>query len=102
MGALILRIKSLQKTIKFKYYLILLCIMKNVSLKVEENFMNAINKVMKRHNYMTKTEFIREAIRDKIRKLEEKEILEDKDIMDQIIASERNLKKGVKPKLFKY
>ena len=102
MGALILRIKSLQKTIKFKYYLILLCIMENVSLKVEENFMNAINKVMKRHNYMTKTEFIREAIRDKIRKLEEKEILEDKDIMDQIIASERNLKKGVKPKLFKY
>ena len=44
--------------------------MENVSLKIEENFMNAINKVMKKHNYMTKTEFIREAIRDKIKQLE--------------------------------
>ena len=76
--------------------------MENVSLKIEENFMNAINKVMKRHNYMTKTEFIREAIRDKIRRLEEKEILGDKDIMAQINASERNLKKGIKTKEFKY
>ena len=56
--------------------------------------MNAINKVMKRHNYMTKTEFIREAIRNKIRKLEEKEILEDKDLMAQIKSSEKNRKKG--------
>ncbi|MEM4271478.1 MAG: ribbon-helix-helix domain-containing protein [Candidatus Pacearchaeota archaeon] len=66
----------------------------NVSLKIEDNFLKAIEKVMKKHNYMTKTEFIREAIRDKIRKLEEKEILEDKDIFGQIIASERNIKKG--------
>jgi len=76
--------------------------MENVSLKIEENFMNAINKIMRKHNYMTKTEFIREAIRDKIRKLEEKEILEDKDLMAQIKATERNLKKGLKPKEFKY
>ena len=76
--------------------------MENVSLKIEENFMNAINKIMRKHNYMTKTEFIREAIRDKIRKLEEKEILEDKDLMAQIKATERNLKKGLKPKDFKY
>ena len=76
--------------------------MENVSLKVEENFMNAINKVMKKHNYMTKTEFIREAIRDKIRRLEEKEILGDKDVMSQIKASERNLRRGIKPKEFKY
>jgi metal-responsive CopG/Arc/MetJ family transcriptional regulator len=68
--------------------------MENVSLKMEENFMKAIVAVMKRHNYMTKTEFIREAIRDKIRRLEEKEILEDKDLMSQIKASERNYKKG--------
>ena len=43
---------------------------------------------------MTKTEFIRESIRDKIRRLEEKEILEDKDMMAQIRVSERNRKKG--------
>ena len=66
----------------------------NVSIKLETNFMNAISKVMKRHNYMTKTEFIREAIRDKIRKLEEKEIHEDEDLMSQIRESERNRKKG--------
>ena len=76
--------------------------MENVSLKMEKGFVNAIEKVMKKHNYMTKTEFIRESIRDKIRKLEEKEILEDKYIMAQIRASERNLKKGIKPKEFKY
>ena len=68
--------------------------MENVSLKLEKNFLSAIEKVMKRHNYMTKTEFIRESIRDKIRKLEEKEILKDKDIMNQIINSEKNIKKG--------
>lgn len=67
--------------------------MENVSLKIEKNFLQAIEKVMKKHNYMTKTEFIRESIRDKIRKLEEKEIIQDKDMMAQIIASEKNIKK---------
>lgn len=68
--------------------------MENVSLKLEKNFLNAVEKVMKKHNYMTKTEFIRESIRDKIRRLEEKEIVEDRDMMSQIVASERNIKKG--------
>ncbi len=68
--------------------------MENISLKLETGFLHAIEKVMKRHNYMTKTEFIRESIRDKIRRLEEKEILEDKDMMAQIRTSERNRKKG--------
>ena len=76
--------------------------MESISLKLEENFLKAIQAVMKKHNYMTKTEFIREAIRDKIRRLEEREILEDKDIMAQIKASERNLKRGIKPKELKY
>ena len=63
--------------------------------------MTAIEKVMKRHNYMTKSEFIRESIRDKIAELEEKEILEDKDMMAQIRESEKNRKKGIKWE-FKY
>ena len=75
--------------------------MENISLKLETGFLHAIEKVMKRHNYMTKTEFIRESIRDKIRRLEEKEILEDKDIMDQIRESEKNIKNG-KIKKFVY
>lgn len=73
--------------------------MENISLKLERNFLQAIEKVMKKHNYMTKTEFIRESIRDKIRKLEEKEIVEDKDMMGQIVESERNEKKGKIKKL---
>lgn len=75
--------------------------MENVSLKLEEGFLRAIEKVMKKHNYMTKTEFIRESIRDKIRKLEEKEIIEDKEVYNQIVASEKNIKKG-KIKKFDY
>ena len=75
--------------------------MENVSLKIEGNFLQAIEKVMRKHNYMTKTEFIREAIRDKIRKLEEKEILEDKNMFNQIIQSEKNIKRG-KVKEFNY
>ena len=75
--------------------------MENISLKLERNFLQAIEKVMKKHNYMTKTEFIREAIRDKIRKLEEKEIIGDKDMFSQIVASEKNIKKG-KINEFKY
>ena len=75
--------------------------MENVSLKLEKNFLQAIEKIMKKHNYMTKTEFIRESIRDKIRKLEEKEIIEDKGVMSQIITSEKNIKKG-KIKELKY
>lgn len=75
--------------------------MENISLKLETNFLRAIEKVMKKHNYTTKTEFIRESIRDKIRKLEEKEIVEDKEVMGQIVASEKNIKKG-KLKELKY
>ena len=67
--------------------------MENVSLKLESNFLQAIEKVMKKHNYMTKTEFIRESIRDKIRRLEEKEIVGDKDLFSQIKASEKNIRK---------
>lgn len=75
--------------------------MENISLKLEKNFLEAITKVMRKHNYTTKTEFIRESIRDKIRKLEEQEIINDNETMDQIKESEKNIKKG-KVKEFKY
>jgi len=68
---------------------------------MESNFLSAIERVMKKHNYMTKTEFIREAIRDKIKRLEEKEIIQDKDMYGQILLSEKNIKKG-KIKEIKY
>jgi len=47
--------------------------MENISLKLEKEFRKTMEEIMKKHNYMTKTEFIREAIREKIKKLEEKE-----------------------------
>ena len=75
--------------------------MESVSLKLERNFLQAINEVMKKHHYMTKTEFIRESIREKIKRLEEKEIIEDKNVMKQIVSSEKNIKKG-KIKELKY
>ena len=81
--------------------MVLLGAMENVSLKLEPNFLLAINKVMKKHNYMTKAEFIREALRDKIKVLEEREILNDKNLMAQINSSEKNRRKG-KLKEFKY
>ncbi len=48
--------------------------MDNISLKLEKEFRKAMEEMMKKHNYMTKTEFIREAIREKMKKLEEKDV----------------------------
>ena len=49
--------------------------MEAVSLKLEDEFLKDMEKIMKRHRYTTKTEFIREAIRDKIKDLEKEELL---------------------------
>ena len=49
--------------------------MEAVSLKLDDSFLHDIESVMKRHRYTTKTEFIREAIRDKMRDLEKEEAL---------------------------
>lgn len=73
----------------------------SISLKLEPKFLSTIQKVMKRHNYMTKAEFIRESLRDKIRNLEEREIFNDKKVMAKIRLSEKNIKKK-KIKEFKY
>lgn len=45
--------------------------MEHVSLKLESAMAKQIEKVMRGFNYATKTEFIREAIRDKLKQLEE-------------------------------
>ncbi|MFH1073129.1 MAG: ribbon-helix-helix domain-containing protein [Nanoarchaeota archaeon] len=49
--------------------------MKAISLKLESAFLSDIEQMMKRHRYTTKTEFIREAIRDKMSELEKEERL---------------------------
>ena len=45
--------------------------MDNISLKLDEAFSKKMEKTMKSHDYSTKTEFIREAIRDKMDSLEQ-------------------------------
>mgnify|MGYP001577760063 CR=1 FL=1 len=53
----------------FKYYFVLLRLtMESITIKVESELAKEIEKEMKPY-YSTKTEFIREAIRDKIKSL---------------------------------
>jgi len=49
--------------------------MENVSIKLDGEFLRNIEKFMKKYNYMTKAEFIRQAIRDKIQEMEKEEML---------------------------
>jgi len=66
-----------KQTAKYKYYLVLLKLtMESITIKVEESFAKEIEKAMK-PNYSTKTEFIREAIRDKLMKLRNQKIDEN-------------------------
>ena len=48
--------------------------MESITIKVEDNLAKEMDSAMKR-DYTTKTEFIREAIRDKMRDLEKEEAL---------------------------
>jgi Arc/MetJ-type ribon-helix-helix transcriptional regulator len=62
----------LSKTaIIFKYYLVLPSNMQTITLKVDEAFAKEIQKAMHPH-YSTKTEFIREAIREKLLSMQER------------------------------
>lgn len=49
--------------------------MEIVSVKFEKDLLKYLEKIMKKHRYATKAEFVREAIRDKIKDLEKEEAL---------------------------
>lgn len=49
--------------------------MKSISLKIDNTFLEDINKTIKQNRYSTRTEFIREAIRDKIKQLEKEKAI---------------------------
>ncbi len=49
--------------------------METVSIKLEDNFAKDLDKTIKKNHYTTKTEFIREAIRDKMKNIEKEEML---------------------------
>ena len=49
--------------------------MESISLKLDEKFLRRIKETMEKHHYTTTTEFVREAIRDKLTDLEKAEML---------------------------
>lgn len=61
--------------------------METVSLKLEPELLHDVEKAMQKNGYSTKTEFIREAIRDKVKDLEKEEAL--KRVMKLYGASKR-------------
>ena len=50
--------------------------METISLKLESEFLQDVEKAMKKHRYTTKTEFIREAMRKHLLDLEKEEALQ--------------------------
>jgi metal-responsive CopG/Arc/MetJ family transcriptional regulator len=51
--------------------------MEQVCIRLEGDFLNAIERIMKRHRYSTKTEFIREAVREKLKELEREDLIKN-------------------------
>ena len=49
--------------------------METISLKLEDNMLTEIDKTLSKHRYSTRTEFIRDAIREKLSDLEKDELL---------------------------
>jgi metal-responsive CopG/Arc/MetJ family transcriptional regulator len=49
--------------------------METVSLKMEDNLLSEIDQKLEKHRYSTRTEFIRDAIREKLSELEKEELL---------------------------
>ncbi|MFH0869613.1 MAG: ribbon-helix-helix domain-containing protein [archaeon] len=49
--------------------------MEVISLKLDEQMLKNIDSVLKKHNFSTRTEFIRDAIRSRLSRLEKDEII---------------------------
>jgi len=49
--------------------------METISLKMDRNLLNEIDRTMKKHRYSTRTEFIRDSIRTKLTQLEKQEAI---------------------------
>jgi len=49
--------------------------METVCIKLDKGLAHEVDRVLKKHHYSSKTEFVREAIRDKISEIEKKEAL---------------------------
>jgi len=48
-----------------------------ISLKLDEMMLKNVDKSLKKHNFSTRTEFIRTAIRDKLQELDKESLLQE-------------------------
>ena len=68
--------KDCRKTAIFKYYIVLQSItMESVSVKFQEEILKKIDKCIHEHNFNGRTEFIREAVRDKLSDVEKRHLI---------------------------
>ena len=51
--------------------------METISLKVDESMLDNVDKVFKKNNFSTRTEFIRDAIRSKLDKIRRDRLIEE-------------------------
>lgn len=51
--------------------------MEMVSLKLDENMLKTMDKSLRKHNFSTRTEFIRDAIREKLEELNREELMNE-------------------------
>lgn len=49
--------------------------METISIRLEKDFAKILSEAIKKNMYSTKTEFIREAIRDKIKNIQREELI---------------------------
>lgn len=51
--------------------------METMCIKLEDNFAGDIQKAIKKYHYTTKTEFVREALRNRLSELEKAELIKN-------------------------
>lgn len=51
--------------------------METITIKMEDNLLEEIDQKLENHRYSTRTEFIRDAIREKLSELEKEEVLKN-------------------------
>jgi metal-responsive CopG/Arc/MetJ family transcriptional regulator len=51
--------------------------LETISLKLDDSLLREIDSTLTRHRYSTRTEFIRDSIRDKLTELERNELLQN-------------------------
>jgi metal-responsive CopG/Arc/MetJ family transcriptional regulator len=67
--------------------------MEIISLKMEKELLNEIDKKLTKYRYATRTEFLRDAIRDKLNELEKAEMLKHVDRIHGISKKKSSDKK---------